>query len=95
MNNALCGRSRLAVGLYVRHDIVPDLTFVLLRLFVIDVAFMRFQFVDLRFRDRKTKFHFTLRKRDPKLSPKTKTLFIAEVFLHLATCIAGIQRVLI
>ena len=90
MNNGFCRRRRVAVRLDVRHYVVPHLALVLLRLAIVDIVDVRFQFVYLRLRDRQPELHFGLRKGDPKPSPKTEALFVAEVFLHFTAGVTGV-----
>ena len=95
VDDALCGGSDVAECRDVRHDVVPLLAFVLFGALVVDVVDVRFELLDLLFRDGKPELHLALRKRDPELPPQAEALLIAEVDEHLAARIAGRQGVFV
>ena len=88
MDDARCGRRRLAIGIDVRHHVVADLLLAPADAVVIDVVDVRFKLRNLIIRDRQAQRGFSPGQRDPQPAPGAIARVRGEQLQHVAGRIA-------
>jgi len=69
MNDSFCFRALLAIGIDMRHNVMPHLFFAFRRHVIIDIVSISLQLSDLLVCYRQAKLLFRLCKSNPQTSP--------------------------
>ena len=88
-------RADLAVGVDMRHDVMPHLALPRVRHVVVDVVHVRPQLGDLLHRNIQPQLALAFRQRDPQPPPGGKLAVVREDFLHLPARVAAAQGVFV
>ena len=86
MDDSFCFRALYTVRVHMGHNIMTYLTFSLLCHIIVDIIFVRFQFIDLFLSDRSGPSSFSVSARcDPQSSPCAKLHIRRKNVLHFLT----------